>query len=59
MKLLGFLLLVAGWAIVLCSLVLLPARPARSGFVVAGMAVELLGLGLAVRAHMVLGEENR
>jgi len=59
MKVLGFLLLLAGWVIVLCSLALLPARPARSAFTVAGIAVELLGLGLAFRSHMVLGEDGR
>jgi hypothetical protein len=59
MKLLGFLLLVAGWGIVLCALTLLPARPARSGFILAGVAVELLGLGLTLRSHMVLNEDSR
>jgi hypothetical protein len=59
MKLFGFLLLFSGWAIVLCSLALLPPRPARTGFILAGIAVEIVGLGLAIRSHMILGEESR
>jgi hypothetical protein len=55
MKLAGFLLLPAGWIIVLSALVLLaPAQGvARTGFVLAGMWVEALGLVLAVRAHIL------
>ncbi len=59
MKLLGFVFLIAGWLIVLCTLLLLGTRPGRGAFVLAGIVVQLLGLGLMVRAHMVLGEENR
>lgn len=51
MKLWGFLLLVAGWAIVLAAVVLLKTAPERSVFVLAGIGVEVLGLVLAVRAH--------
>ena len=57
MKLLGFLLLVAGWAIAVFSIGLLPAAGPRSAFVLAGLAVELLGLALAVRSHTVLETE--
>jgi hypothetical protein len=53
MKLAGFLLLPAGWFLVLSALVLLGPGPARSAFILAGMGVELLGLGLAVKAHLV------
>ncbi len=53
MKIAGFLLLPAGWFLVLSALVLLGAAPARAAFIVAGLSVELLGLGLAVRAHLV------
>lgn len=48
----GFLLLLTGWILVLSAIVLLKTDPARSGFVFAGMAVELLGLVLVVRAHI-------
>jgi hypothetical protein len=52
MKLAGFLLLVAGWAIVLTAIVLLAAAPPRAAFVLAGMGVEALGLTLVVSSHV-------
>ena len=58
MKLAGLLLLVAGWAIVVFAVALLPSAGVRAGFVLAGVAVELLGLGLAVRSHLVLTVES-
>ena len=57
MKLAGFLLLVAGWAIVVTAVALLPPAGARVVFVLSGVAVELLGLALAVRSHLVLQAE--
>ncbi len=59
MKLLGFLLLLAGWAIVLTAAVLLPSAAARSVFVLAGIAVEILGFGLVIRAHLLAPRELR
>jgi hypothetical protein len=59
MKLAGLLLLGAGWAIVVAAVALLPAAGARLGFVLAGIAVELFGLVLAVRAHLVLQAEAK
>jgi hypothetical protein len=53
MKIAGFLTLLAGWALVLSALVLLPAGIAQNAFVAAGLAVEAMGLVLAVRAHML------
>jgi hypothetical protein len=58
MKLAGLSLLVAGWAIVVGAVVLLPSAGGRVGFVLAGIAVELFGLALAVRAHLVLQVEG-
>jgi hypothetical protein len=58
MKLAGFLLLVTGWALVLFALAILPSQVARTGFVIAGLGVEVLGLILAARAHRVLPEEQ-
>jgi len=58
MKVAGFLLLLAGWGIVLSALALLAPAPLRTGFVLAGIGVEALGLILAVRAHLVLREER-
>jgi hypothetical protein len=53
MKIAGFLSLVAGWLLVLAALILLPDGTARNAFVVAGLAVESVGLVLAVRAHRI------
>jgi len=51
MKFLGFLLLLAGWGIVLTAVALLGTAGARAAFVLAGMGVEILGLVLVIRAH--------
>jgi len=53
MKLAGFLLLLAGWGLVLSAVVLLASPSPRAAFVLGGMGVELLGLALAVRAHLL------
>jgi hypothetical protein len=59
MRFLGFLLLVAGWFLVLASIVLLGTPGARGAFVVAGIAVEVLGLILVFRSHSIPREEKR
>jgi hypothetical protein len=56
MKALGFILLFAGFAIVLSAFVLLSTNSARTIFVLSGVAVQLLGLVLSFRAHYTLGE---
>ena len=48
----GFLLLTMGWILVLSAVVLLKQEVARTGFVLAGLAVEALGLVLVVRSHI-------
>lgn len=53
MKLAGFLLLLAGWGIVVSTLPLLSSTPMRAAFVLAGILVELMGLGLVFRSHLV------
>lgn len=53
MKAAGFLLLFAGWIIVIAALLLLPSAASRVAFVLAGVAVQVLGLVLAVRSHRV------
>ncbi len=58
MKFAGFLLLPAGWGIVLSALAMFASAPLRIVFVLAGIAVEVLGLSLAARAHLVVGEER-
>lgn len=59
MKLVGFLLLLAGWFLVLAALVLLAAPLPRAAFVLAGVGVEMLGLFLVFRAHSTAGREAR
>lgn len=53
MKLLSFFLLLSGWGIVLAALALLSSPPPRTAFVLAGVAVELLGLLLVLRCHVI------
>jgi hypothetical protein len=58
MKVAGFLLLCAGFAIVLCTFMLLSTTAPRAAFVLAGITVQALGLVLVFRAHNTLGEER-
>ena len=58
MKLAGFLLLLAGWMIVLSAVALLGAPAQRAGFVLAGIGVEAVGLVLAVRSHLAFPGER-
>ena len=59
MRIAGFLLLLAGWGIVLTAIALLrPASPI-AGFVTAGTGVEVLGLVLVVRSHRLIRKERR
>ena len=58
MKATGFLLLVAGWVLVVAALPLLPSAASRVMFVLAGVAVQVLGPVLAVRSHRVLEVER-
>jgi hypothetical protein len=51
MRILGFILLVAGWVLVLSALVLLVQEAARGAFIVAGLDVEIVGLVLVARSH--------
>ena len=53
MKLAGIMLLVSGWIIVVAAIALLKTATAQGGFLVAGMAVELLGLIFEFRAHLI------
>jgi hypothetical protein len=51
MKAVGLLMLVAGWFLVLAAIVLFPSPALRGAFVLAGFAVEALGLGLTFHSH--------
>ena len=59
MKFLGFALLYSGWLIVVAALALLQGGGPRGAFIFAGVAVEILGLGLAIRAHFEPHSETR
>jgi hypothetical protein len=48
----GFLLLLAGWALVLTAVALLAAPGPRIVFLLAGVGVEVLGLVLVARSHL-------
>jgi hypothetical protein len=52
MRLLGFFLQIAGWTIVLAAIALLQAAP-QMAFALAGFCVQLLGVTLAVRSHLI------
>jgi hypothetical protein len=53
MKVVGFLMLLAGWFLVIAAIVLFVSPPLRIAFVLAGIAVEALGLILAIRSHLI------
>jgi hypothetical protein len=55
MRLLGFVLLVAGWVLVLAALSLLPSGASQSGFVAVALGVEALGLVFVFRSHLISG----
>ncbi len=58
MKAAGFTLLLTGWMLVLSALILLPGGGARGAFLLAGLGVELLGLVLVFRAHLIPRKER-
>jgi hypothetical protein len=59
MKAVGFLMLLAGWLLVLVAIVLFASPTLQAAFVLAGVAVELLGLVLVFRSHLIPREEKR
>jgi hypothetical protein len=59
MKLAGFLLLPAGWSIVLAAVAMLPSPLSRDVFVLAGFAIELLGVILVFRSHAILRKADK
>ena len=59
MRLAGFLLLLAGWGLVLAALAMLAAPGPRVVFVLAGCGVEILGLTLAALSYRTLPEESK
>jgi hypothetical protein len=58
MKGVGFLMLLAGWFLVLGAIVIFPSPSLRSVFVLTGVALEALGLILAFRSHLIAREDK-
>lgn len=52
MKYAGLLVMPTGFFLAVAALILFPDAGLRAVFVVSGLAVEILGLGVAVRGHM-------
>ncbi len=59
MKYAGLLVLPAGFFLSIAALVLFAAPAQRAAFVLCGLAVEALGLTVAVRGHMESHGETR
>jgi hypothetical protein len=59
MKYAGLLVMPAGFFLSIAAILLFPASPQRAAFVLCGLAVEAMGLVVAVRGHMELRSENR
>jgi hypothetical protein len=59
MKFVGLLLMPAGFLLTIAALVLFAEPVQQLGFVLSGLAVEALGLGVAVRGHMLERRKNR
>jgi hypothetical protein len=59
MKYAGLLVMPAGFFLTLTALVLFPDPTRRALFVVCGLAVEGLGLAVAIRGHMPARGETR
>jgi hypothetical protein len=52
MKYAGLLVMPAGFFLSIAAIVLFPPSPIRVAFVVCGIAVEALGLGVTIRGNM-------
>ena len=59
MKLVACVLLLSGFFLVLTALVLLTSIEQRSAFVVAGFAVEALGMSLLTQSYRTMRREHR
>jgi hypothetical protein len=59
MKYAGLLVMPAGFFLTVAALVLFPAPAPRAAFIVCGLAVEAMGLVVAVRGHMQRRGEAR
>jgi hypothetical protein len=52
MKYAGLLVMPAGFFLSIAAILLFPEPTFRAAFVVCGVAVEAMGLGVAIRGHM-------
>jgi hypothetical protein len=52
MKYAGLLVMPAGFFLSVAAIVLFPDPTSRTAFVLCGLAVEVMGLAVAVRGHM-------
>jgi len=59
MKYAGLLVMPAGFFLTIAAIVLFPESTLRIAFLLCGLAVEAMGLVVAVRGHMQLRSENR
>lgn len=59
MKFAGLLVMPAGFLLAIAALVLFSDQTQQLAFVLSGVAVEALGLGVAVRGFMLASRENR
>lgn len=59
MKYAGLLVMIAGFFLSITAIVLYSAQTPRAAFVLCGLAVQGLGLFVAVRAHMEARGESR
>ncbi len=57
MKYAGLLVMPTGFFLAIAALILFPEAGMRAAFVVCGLAVEFLGLGVSVRGHMERRQE--
>lgn len=58
MKLLGFLLLLSGGGIAFAAVALLAAGAARVAFLLSGIGVEIIGMVLVARSHLLARGET-
>ena len=59
MKYAGIAVMPAGFLLTIASILLFPDATPRAAFVVCGLAVEAMGLAVAVRGHMPARGEHR
>jgi hypothetical protein len=59
MKYAGLFVMPSGFFLTVAALILYPAPAPRAAFVLCGLAVEGLGLAVAVRGHMELRGDRR